>query len=194
MSPTSQSLLQRLIECPSEADWKTLCAIYQPYIRRWVGRLGSSVRDDDVDDLVQEVLRVVVAKIPIFRYARAGAFRAWLKQIVLNRVRDYLKDLRKNPRALGGPAEDDPLALLDDPTSELSRYLEEEHDLYVLRRLLELAADRFEPATLDAFRRQQFDGASAEQAAADLGISVNAAYLSKSRVLKWLREEARGLV
>jgi RNA polymerase sigma-70 factor, ECF subfamily len=194
MQTTSNSLLQRLLANPSEADWEVLHDLYGPYIRRWIGRLGSSVRAEDVDDLVQEVLTILVANIPSFRHGRAGTFRAWLKQIVLNRVRDYLKARRKNPRGLGGPPGECPLAQLEDPNSELSRWLEEEHDQYVLRRLLELAEDKFELDTLAAFRRQQFDGVSAEDAARELGISVNAAYLAKSHVISWLREEARGLV
>jgi RNA polymerase sigma-70 factor (ECF subfamily) len=195
MQTTDQSLLQRLLEPnPSASDWETLHAIYEPYIRTWIGRLGFSVDRQDVDDVVQEVLTVVVANIVNFRHGRAGAFRAWLKEIVRFRVLDYLKAARKNPRGLGGWPADCPLAQVEDPNSAVSRWLEEEHNLYVLRRLLELAEHRFETSTLVAFRRQQFDGASAEEAAEELGISINAAYLAKSKVLKWLREEARGLV
>jgi RNA polymerase sigma-70 factor (ECF subfamily) len=194
MHTTPNSLLQRLLANPSQADWEMLHALYEPYIRRWVGRLGSSVRAADVDDLVQEVLAVLVANIPAFRHGRAGTFRAWLKQIVLNRVRDYLKANRKNPPGLGEPPGEGLLAQVEDPNSELSRRLEEEHDQYVLRRLLELAENRFEAKTLAAFRRQQFDDISARQTAEELGITVAAAYLAKSRVLHWLRQEAQGFV
>jgi RNA polymerase sigma-70 factor (ECF subfamily) len=194
MHTTPTSLLQRLLANPSAADWEMLHALYEPYIRRWVGRLGSSVRDADVDDLVQEVLAVLVANIPVFRHGRAGTFRAWLKQIVLNRVRDYLKASRKNPPGLGGPPGECLLAQVEDPNSELSRRLEEEHDSFVLRRLLELAEDCFEPTTLAAFRRQQFDEIPARRTAEELGITVAAAYLAKSRVLHCLRQETKGFI
>jgi RNA polymerase sigma-70 factor (ECF subfamily) len=76
----------------------------------------------------------------------------------------------------------------------LSRLWDDEHDRYVLRRLLELIEPRFEPSTLAAFRRVALDGASPEQAAEELGLSVAAVWLAKSRVLSRLRREAEGLI
>ena len=45
-----------------------------------------------------------------------------------------------------------------------------------------------------AFRRQVIDGLPAAEVAAELGTSVNAVLLAKSRVLARLRKEARGLI
>jgi RNA polymerase sigma-70 factor (ECF subfamily) len=50
------------------------------------------------------------------------------------------------------------------------------------------------PGTWRAFRRQVVDGAAAAAVATELGISVNAALLAKSRVLRRLRDEAGGLL
>jgi RNA polymerase sigma-70 factor (ECF subfamily) len=52
----------------------------------------------------------------------------------------------------------------------------------------------FEPATVRAFRRVVLDGAPSALVAQELGISVGAVYVAKSRVLGRLREEAQGLV
>lgn len=52
----------------------------------------------------------------------------------------------------------------------------------------------FEPATLAAFRRVVFDEIGAAQVAGELGLSLNAVLLAKSRVLSKLREEAEGLI
>jgi RNA polymerase sigma-70 factor (ECF subfamily) len=60
--------------------------------------------------------------------------------------------------------------------------------------LLELVEPLFEPTTVAAFRRVVFDEARPAQAAAELGISVNAVFLAKSRVLNRLRQEAEGLI
>ena len=51
----------------------------------------------------------------------------------------------------------------------------------------------FTPATWQAFRRQVVDGVKAAAVAAELGITPNAALIAKSRVLRRLRDEARGL-
>jgi RNA polymerase sigma-70 factor (ECF subfamily) len=52
----------------------------------------------------------------------------------------------------------------------------------------------FRPATWTAFRRQVLDGEPAEAVAAELGTTVNAVLIAKSRVLQRLRQLADGLV
>ena len=95
---------------------------------------------------------------------------------------------------MGAPLEECPLALLQDPNSELSLLWDQEHDRHVLHRLLQLIEPMFEASTLAAFRRVVFDDIGAAQAAEELGLSVAAVWLAKSRVLKALRQEAKGLI
>ena len=52
----------------------------------------------------------------------------------------------------------------------------------------------FEPATLSAFRRLALDGAGGAQVAEELGMSLAAVYVAKSRVLQRIRQEAEGLI
>jgi RNA polymerase sigma-70 factor (ECF subfamily) len=82
----------------------------------------------------------------------------------------------------------------EDPNSDLSRRWDREHDEHVSRRLLELIEPEFAPSTRRAFRRVVLEGAPAATVAAELGISVNAVFIAKSRVLGRLREEGRGLL
>ena len=79
---------------------------------------------------------------------------------------------------------------LEDPQSALSRLWDVEHDRHVARRLLALLEPQFEAATLAAFRRVVLEGRKPAEAAAELGVSVNAVLLAKSRVLRRLRQEA----
>ena len=81
-----------------------------------------------------------------------------------------------------------------DPESDLNRRWDEEHDRYVIRCLLEMVEQEFEPATVRAFRRLALDGASGAEAALELGLSVSAVYMAKSRVLQRIRQEAEGLI
>jgi RNA polymerase sigma-70 factor (ECF subfamily) len=81
-----------------------------------------------------------------------------------------------------------------DNTHALSQQWDREHDMLVLSRLLELMEQEFEPGTLQAFRRIVFDGCKTDLVAAELGISVAAVYIAKSRVLRRLRAEAAGLI
>lgn len=80
-----------------------------------------------------------------------------------------------------------------DPDAELNRRRDEEHDRYVLNCLLDLVEQEFEPVTLTAFRRLALDGVSGA-AAAELGMSVAAVYVAKSRVLQRIRRDAEGLI
>ena len=59
--------------------------------------------------------------------------------------------------------------------------------------LLDLVEGEFEPATWQAFRRLALDGRRAAEVAAELGTTVNAVFLAKSRVLKQLWAEVQEL-
>ena len=81
-----------------------------------------------------------------------------------------------------------------DPDSALNRRWDEEHDRYVVRFLLALVEEEFEPLTLQTFRRLALDSVSGAAAAEELGLSVSAVYVAKSRVLARIRQEAEGLI
>lgn len=70
----------------------------------------------------------------------------------------------------------------DDPTAE------------VVRRGLERIRGQFEPRTWQAFRAVAVDGRPAADVAAELGVTVGAVYMARSRVLKRLQEELDGLL
>jgi RNA polymerase sigma-70 factor (ECF subfamily) len=53
---------------------------------------------------------------------------------------------------------------------------------------------RFANSTREAFHRLVLDGADADDVAAELGLSLNAVFTAKSRVLRELRTIGRGLL
>ncbi len=186
---TSASLLQRVRERNDAAGWERLVQLYTPLIRTWVGR--HVPQPDDVNDVVQQVFTVVVARLPGFDHnGRPGAFRHWLRSITVNHIRAFWR--RRRPVA---QAEVDAvLDQLEDPASDPSRQWDREHDSHVARKLLEYVEPEFRPATWQAFRRAVLDGAPPETVAGELGLSVNAVLIAKSRVLRRLRQEAGGLL
>jgi RNA polymerase sigma-70 factor (ECF subfamily) len=191
VSLTSSSLLERLRGAPPDAsDWGRLHDIYLPLIRSWLLRVPGL--DDEADDLAQEVLVVLVRELPRFERRRDGAFRAWLRQITLNRIRAFRKARRKRP--LVGQDFDAMLAQLEDPAGDLSRQWDRDHDRHVLHKLLALVRANFEPATWEAFTRCALDGQSAAHVAAKLRMAPARVLHAKFRVLKRLREEAGELL
>ena len=71
----------------------TLIARYLPRLRRWArGRLPIWARDvADTDDIVQEAVLRTFARIDEFEPQREGALQAYLRQAILNRIRDELR-------------------------------------------------------------------------------------------------------
>jgi RNA polymerase sigma-70 factor (ECF subfamily) len=189
---TSASLLDRLRTSPDEGAWRRLEDLYRPLIQRWLRR--DATLGAEVEDIAQDVMGILVRELPGFRRRRPGSFRRWLRTLTVHRLAAHYRARHRRPLALGATPEECPLAQLADPNSELSRLWDEEHDRHVLRRLMELIGPMFEPTTLAAFRRLAFDGVAPAQAAEELGLSLNAVLLAKSRVLSRLRQEAEGLI
>src|SRR5262249_1904067 len=148
----------------------------------------------DADDLIQEVLVVVFREVAGFRRRGTGAFRAWLRTILVHRARDYFRASRRRPAAAGGSDFLHGLEELEEPESARSRVWDREHDQHVAAALLRLVERDFAPATWQAFRRQVLDGEPAARVAEELGLSLNSVLLAKSRVLKRLRQESAGFV
>jgi len=193
MQETSLSLLQRLCDSPENEGWNRLAELYTPLIRTWLRRYD--VQDSDAHDLVQEVLLAVSKDLGTFVHrGQPGAFRGWLKAILINRLRKFWRARDRSPQATGDSASNARLAQLDDPASEMSQIWNREHDHYVLRQLLSLAEPHFEPNTWKSFCRVALEGAKADVVAQEMGITPNAVIIAKCRVLNRLRHEAEGLI
>jgi RNA polymerase sigma-70 factor (ECF subfamily) len=189
---TSLSLLERLTGTPTDDDWRRLLDLYQPLLRAWMARAGVPVCD--TDDLVQEVLLVVFREVGGFERRGEGAFRAWLRTILVHRMRDFFRAQKYRPTATGDSDFLRQLGELESPDSALSQLWDREHDEYVAASLLRRVQGDFAPATWQAFRRHVLEGEPAAQVAAELNLSLNSVLLAKSRVLKRLRQELAGLV
>jgi len=70
-----------------------LCRRYLPRLQRWAtGRLPGYARDLlTTDDLVQDALLQTVSHIGNVRAEREGAFQVYVRQILLNRIRDQVR-------------------------------------------------------------------------------------------------------
>jgi RNA polymerase sigma-70 factor (ECF subfamily) len=192
MEQTRQSLLVRA-QTGDEAAWKELTALYRPLILGWLGRHG--VPGADRDDLTQDVLVAVVKSLPTFQHSgNRGAFRTWLRTMICHRTSDYWRAGDGPARGTGGSGAVELLRQVEDADSDLSRRWDEEHDRYLFRYLVDRMELEFEPSTVRAFRRLAVEGASGAEVARELGLTVGAVYVAKSRVLQRLRLVAAGLI
>jgi RNA polymerase sigma-70 factor (ECF subfamily) len=189
MDTTSHTLLDEVRRGPGSLAWQRWHGLYQPLIQKWLARNG--LVPTDRDDIAQDVLAVVVRRLPEFDHnGRTGAFRNWLKTITINCLREHWKSQARSART----AAESKLDAWADPASDMSADWDREHDTHLLTRLLALLEPEFAPATWQAFRKLVIDGEAASAVAQSLSITVNAVYIAKSRVLTRLRAEAAGLV
>ncbi len=187
MHTTPVSLLARLRKPDPHEAWLRFVELYTPLLFHWARRLG--LQQSDAADLVQEVFVILVQKLPEFDYQADRRFRGWLWTVLKNKYRE------RQRRLTGKPYERnvDAVSELPDPDSDAAPE-REEYRQYLTRRALEVMHSDFQPSTWKACWKSVVEGRPAAVVAAELGITVNAVHLAKSRVLRRLREELAGLL
>ena len=185
MYTTSSSLLERLRRPDAGEAWARFVRLYTPLLFHWARRAG--LPRQDAADLVQDVLTLLVRKLPAFRYDRRRSFRAWLRTVALNKWRE-------RRRAAPAPAEG--AAVLEEVAApdEMGAFEEEEYRNHLVGRALQSLRGEFPERTWEAFRRYAVAGEDAAAVAAALGLRLGSVYAAKSRVLARLREELEGLL
>jgi RNA polymerase sigma factor (sigma-70 family) len=193
MHTTSVSLLEHLHDPTDQVSWRRLVDWYAPLLRDWLRRYA--LQDHDVEDLLQDIFSVLVRKLPEFHYdPERGSFRSWLRSVLAHCCQNFWRARSGRPQAFGGNDALERFRELGDADSELSRRWDREHDQHVAQRLLELVKGDFAPTTWKAFQRVVLDGVRTDEAAAELGMSVNAVLIAKSRVLRRLEQERQGFI
>lgn len=79
-----------------------LMARFLPRLRRWAsGRMPIPLRDlADTSDFVQDVLLQSFQKVGHLEADREGGLQAYLRQAVLNRIRDEFRRFRRRPETV----------------------------------------------------------------------------------------------
>ncbi len=183
---TSPTLLERVRQASDATAWGRLVDLYTPLLFAWARRCGES--EHDAADLVQEVFVALVQTLPTFQYDRNGKFRGWLRALLLNKLRERHRRALRAEKAL---AQRPQVVELPD-VAEL--FWEVEYRQELARRALQLMQAEFTPPTWKACWETVVQGRSVADVARELGITENAVYISRFRVLGRLREELSGLV
>jgi len=187
LNTTSITLLHRIRSADSVA-WDRFVDLYTPLIFRWARSRGLD--SNDASDLTQDIFTTLVQKLPDFRYDQAKSFRGWLKTITLNRCSDLFRKRKLNANAHATEQVQD----VADEVSDVEFLTEQEYNEFVATRALQLMKNEFESTTWQACWQSITTDLTALEIAEKLGISVNAVYLAKSRVLRRLRQQLAGLL
>lgn len=178
---TPATLLHRLCGQSAPGDWERFVRLFTPLLRRWAGRIGVS--HDDAEDLLQEVFALLIVKLPEFRYDPTRSFRAWLWTVFRHSALAWHK---RQPRV--SPMLDE----LDSPDL-IAEAAEAEYRRYLLSRIMQIVQTDFPESTWSVFKQLAIEGRSGVEVARQFGMTVNAVYLARGRVLARLRLELAGL-
>jgi RNA polymerase sigma-70 factor (ECF subfamily) len=187
MESTSASLLNRLRQPRADVAWQRFVDLYAPLIFHWGRQKGLA--STDAADLVQDVLADLVVELRTFRYDPSRRFRGWLHTVVVNRASNLRRRLELAPQSVDAT---DLNRFTKEDESDL--FAESEYRCRVALRAFELLKTDFETTTWQAAWLQIIEGQKAAEVAASLGMTLNAVYVAKSRVLTRLRQEMDGLL
>jgi len=186
MHTTPVSLLERLRQPGSDEAWSRFVRLYTPLLYSWAHRAG--LQDSDAADLVQEVLTLLVEKLPEFRYDCHKSFRGWLRTVTLNKWRERCRratlPLARDDGALAGLAVPDPL----------EDFWEADYRRHLVGQAWQLVQAEFQPTTWKACWEHAVAGRSAADVGAELGLTPGAVRAAKFRVVTRLRQELAGLL
>lgn len=183
MHTTSPSLLERVRTSSDRQAWARLVDLYTPLLFYWCRSFG--LQEHDAADRVQEVFVLLLEKLPEFRYDPNRSFRSWLRTVLFNKIHEHGR--KQHPLADGTVVE--PVV-----PPESDRVSDQEFQQMLLFRAAQLIRTEFEDVTWRAFDGYVLHDRPPGDVAAELGVSVNAVYVAKSRVLRRLRDEFAGLI
>ena len=184
-SPATRcSLIVKLRDPADSAAWSEFVALYEPLVYRLARRKG--LQDADAHDLCQEVFQAVARAIDRWEPGR-GSFRGWLSRIARNLLINFLTRGQHQPRGTGATSIQELLEAQPAADPSATALFEAEYQ----RRLFHWAAGRgpgeFTIPTWQAFWQTAVLDRAPSEVAAELGLSVGAVYVARSRVLARLK-------
>ena len=151
------------------------------------------LQDADAADLTQDVFRAVATAMPLWQYdPKRGSFRGWLYTVARNKLNDFLAQRKRTAPGSGDSAVQ---TLLEEQPARDQEETVWERDYE--QRLFAWAAERvrgeFHDSTWKAFWQVAVEGKSGDETARNLGMSVGAVHVAKSRVLARLKKKIKEL-
>jgi RNA polymerase sigma-70 factor (ECF subfamily) len=183
---TRSTLLVRIRNPDDHASWVEFVDLYMPLLHAYAYKLGF--QDADSADAAQETLLRVAQAISTENYQREkGTFRGWLFTIHRNTLRLLATKSKRQP---AGTGDTDMVRLLQEqPDREQLDLWDTEYRTRLFHWAAQKTKPWFQATTWDAFWRTSVENQSVTTVANDLGLSVGAVYIARSRVLSKIREE-----
>ena len=170
---------------PREIAWEEFRQRYSPMIAGFARNLGA--RQQDVDDLIQDVLMGFFAVSPTFLYDPAkGRFRGYLKVCTFRALRSRLGQNARFKTL--------PLDHVDPESLEVEQVWNDVWEQEQLRCALAAAREAYAgSSTFRAFELYVILGKLPAAVAEELGVNINSVYKAKERVTELLRQKLKEL-
>jgi RNA polymerase sigma factor (sigma-70 family) len=179
------------IRAGDEVGWDEFFRCYRPLILLRGGDRG--LRDDEKQDLVQDVMVSVFRGQRSFRYDRAkGRYRDFLKKVIDRRAFDMLRKRRPEERELAALDRDGAMLTSAD-FEETERRWDDAWRQHLFEEALARVRTEVTEKTYQAFEMSVLDNVDPRLTAETLDIGIGSVYMAKNRVLKRLRPIIAGL-
>lgn len=166
--------------------WTEFCARYRPVLVAFGRRLGLS--EDDAQDAAQETLLAFADAYRRGQYARdKGRLRAWLCGIARNQIHQLQRCGHRRPHSVDPDHKTRLLEAVSDE-DDLAVIWEDEWRKRLIQACLDEARRHLGDQTVQAFVLFVLQEWPADQVASRLGLSRNAVFKAKRRVLSHMRE------
>lgn len=187
LTVTSTDLLTALRDPRNHEVWGRYVDRYRPLIVQYCKRLG--LHDADAEDVAQTTLATFSGAYRDGKYDRErGRLRVWLFAIARNQLNTWYRRRREKEIQVGGSSDaTDFFAGLSDETKS-EEIWEQEWREAVLRQCLLEVRQEVDPKTFEAFELFASAGQSAEEVGRRLGMTANAVFSAKRRILRRVRE------
>ena len=187
---TSITLLAKLANQQNEGAWERFVEIYSPHVNRWCKKFG--LQENDASDVTQDVLLKLLNAMQEFDYSPSkGSFRGWLKTVTSNMIRDLKKSAKRRDDGSGDTKVMQQIANISDASAfdQLAKLVETQYESELLMIATNKVKQRVADQTWKAYELNAVDQVPAKEVALELNIPISEVYVSKSRVIKMLREE-----
>lgn len=179
---TSTTLLKDISGDANSARWSEFVARYRPMMEAYLRERFPFLEQDDI---VQETLLTLVAKLPTYRYVpeETGYFHNYLTGILRRKaLRVCARDKRRGE--VMADYRQEPQVAVDDDEREEQNWRDSVYEI-ALEQVL--ADETVQSRTKQMFIRTAVNGEKPEDVAESLGVNRNAVDQAKSRMIEKLR-------
>lgn len=184
---TSTSMLDGLRRPDNHTVWEEFVNRYRPMIVKYAFRFG--LNPQEAEDAAQHTLIAFCNSYQQGKYDPAqGRLRVWLFGIARNQMLNFIKRRRDREVQVIDASADTNFFARQPDDDQFEKAWEEEWRDAVLKQCFEEIRREFDAKSLEAFELFATQGLPAQEVGERLGMTANAVFLVKHRIMKRIKE------